>query len=412
MRKALVAGGVTALAVIGAGAAALLLSNRDAPRDDGDSRIDVGEKWSDAVARADPGSTVTVAPGDHGDQRFDGVRVRDVKVVPAPGGTVRLRSLSLHGSGGIDFAEFTVFSPDQGGIRLTGRSGPASFDRFDISVGRHAGLDVSEGSHGVSLSRSRIDATRTDGSTGRGVRLFGDAHDDKQWVSDIEIADNEIFGAYGDLIFIAGARDVVIKGNDLHDPQETSEHNDGVQSVGSDNLLIEGNRIRASGRPGPDQAIIVGHAPTPSKLRVSRTRIVNNIISAWRGSGIIVAGAEETLVAHNTVWGLGAPGEVYAGFIAGRPHGYRNPGLVVVNNVFQKIGDGSRIEVEDHNCVALGGSGRASVRADPRFEDAVEFHLAPSSPCRDMGRPLPEVATDRRGAPRGNPPDAGAWEYA
>jgi hypothetical protein len=317
----------------------------------------------------------------------------------------RLHGVTLDGVSRLNLAGLEISGPAP--VRIRGDSREVKLSRLRLLPSADAGLDVTGTARGIRLEDSVIDGRGTSGRTGRGVRIFGEVDNPSRWVRDVTITRSDIGFAAADLVFIAGGSDIAITDNKIHDPQENGDHNDGVQSVGSRGLRIDGNEFFGPGRPGPDQAIILGHAPDSSALRVSDTTVVNNLIHDWRGTGIIVAGTDRTLVAHNTVARLGTSAFTSAGFVAGEPHQFRNRDLRVLNNIFDKIGSGSPIGVEDYNCVREGGSGPHDVRAGAVFSSA-DLHLAPTSRCRGVGL-AGVVPLDRAGSPRGDHPDSGAW---
>ena len=373
--------------------------------------IEVGDSWAEVLRAVPAGATVVVSDGRHGHQVLRDLEPGVTLVGHSRSGAV-VGGLTLVNARDLRIRSLTVEGePTRSAVRLLGGSSNIELDELDIRPRANAGVDIFDQARDIAVRRSTIDASATQSPSGRGIRLFGGA-DPSTWVRDIAIENNDIGYAAGDLIFIAGATNVTISGNHIHDPQENDDHNDGVQSVGSESLDITGNTFAAAGAPGPDQAIMLGHAPGDSALRVKGSRITNNLIREWRGTGIILAGTVDTLVAHNSVVRLGTPEFRSASLSVGRPNGYRNEQLRVVNNVFDRIlRTGGSIEVEDYNCVRVGGLGPHDIAADPRVADLDLLTLSPDSPCLDLGVEQ-ATAVDRAGVRRGPRPDAGAWELS
>ena len=376
--------------------------------------IHPGQSWATVLSTARPGDRVIARSGNHGLQIVTDKALGGVIVVGESRTGTTVEGLRLANVSGLTVTDLTVATPagaTASAVRLTGASHAIQLERLTIRPGALSGLDLSDRVHDVALRASTIDGSAASGTTARGVRIIGPA-DPVGWVRDVEISGNDIGYAAADIIFIAGAANVSITNNFLHDPRENDDHNDGVQSAGSTGLRIVGNVFRGPGATGPDQAIMLGHSPNTASMRVSDTLVANNLVANWRGTGIIVAGSERTTVAGNTVVETGTSTFRMASLSVGEPNGFTNPGLKVVGNVFEKIDRRGTIEIEDRNCVAIGGTGPADVVADPRLLADGTYRLAADSPCRGLARSGDVPLDDLCGAPRDGAPDAGSREHA
>src|SRR5262249_30821534 len=79
------------------------------------------------------------------------------------------------------------------------------------------------------------------------------------WARRIQLIDSEIWGARGDLIHIDGADDLIVEHNYLHDPIDTSDHNDAFQAQRANNWRVLRNTITWTTVPqawGPNQGMM------------------------------------------------------------------------------------------------------------------------------------------------------------
>jgi hypothetical protein len=145
---------------------------------------------------------------------------------------------------------------------------------------------------------------------------------------------------------------------------------------------------------------------------VTDTRIVNNVVASWPGTGLIVSDTSRTTIVNNTIVPVdpGDTGSVKASLLVSGP----NAGLVMRNNVMTRlvVESGAAPAVEDHNCVRHGGRGPHDVGGDPRFAETSQLRLSSASPCLGIGTLTDAPSVDRAGRPRGSRPDAGAWQLA
>jgi parallel beta-helix repeat protein len=263
---------------------------------------------------------------------------------------------------------------------------------IDLVESTLTGVTVKNGATDVDVA----DNTVTGGWNGVAVVSWNGAPRPR----DIRISRNTISGQANDNIQIGIADDVTVEDNDLRDPVANDNHNDGIQFMGGERLLVRRNRFS-----GQDQAVLLqAEAQLGADNRVSDARLENNLVTATRGAGFIVTATAGTTIVNNTIYDT-----PYASvhLIGG------NTDLTVANNVMRQIwrqSGAAAPTVEDHNCVVTGGTGVNDVKIDPQFVDRIDYRLAATSPCRDLGRldlaPLDDLDHVLRGAL----PDAGARE--
>ena len=216
----------------------------------------------------------------------------------------------------------------------------------------------------------------------------------------VRIADNRISGQDNDNIQIGIADDVTVEDNVLRDPVMNDNHNDGVQFMGGERLVVRRNRFS-----GQDQAMMIQpEDQLGTGNHVSDLRLENNIVSATRGAGFIVSDTDGTSIVNNTIYDT-----PYASIhLVGQ-----NTDLEITNDVVKQIwqeAGASAPTFEDYNCVISGGRGLHDVRTDPKFVDRVDYRLTATSPCRDLGRLTNAPLDDFDQVLRGSLPDAGARE--
>jgi myo-inositol-hexaphosphate 3-phosphohydrolase len=379
-------------------------------------KVAPGQSLAAALKASAPGDTVELQNGSHAAQWLDAMVLSGVTLRGQSRTGVTVNGLVFRGVSGLTVRSMTVTndaSGTQSAVRVSDGSRNMSFEELTVAPRTLSAFDVWAKSSHISLRNSTLSGTGVTGTkatngTSRGVRINGAPYDLASWPTDITIAANDISGFGSDLIQIAGGQRVAIEDNNLRDPQINDDHNDGVQTFGSNDLRIERNRFSAPGPNSPDQAIMVRHHPTSSKLRVSRTTIANNVVTTWRGTGINVASSDGTVLVNNTVGRTGnstSPGSSLA--LSGTLSDLRN-----VNNIYHRIhvsGSPNRGD-ERHNCVRSGGTGPGLITTDPQFADTETLRLAPTSPCRDAGTTEGAPTHDITGRPRDARPDIGAYE--
>ncbi|RKS80734.1 parallel beta-helix repeat protein [Motilibacter peucedani] len=371
-------------------------------------------------AAAGHGGTVTLAPGTYDAAWLDRWTMDDLDLsgVTLRGASrdgVVLQGLTLKGVHGLTVTNLTMVNSPlslQSVVRVSDGSSDITFDGVTIEPQVLSGLDIWRDTDSITLRGSIVDGTGVNGlaasnGTARAVRINGAPYDLDSWPTNISITGNDLYGAGSDIINIAGAKHVVISGNRIHDPQKNADHNDGIQSFGSDDLKIVGNRFWAPGPNGPDQAIMLGPNRSVSTLRVSNTYIANNIVSAWRGSGISVVSTDGTRIINNTVAPTGEPGARGSSIAMSG-----NSGLQIVNNILFKVFGTGEVARQDHNCLVDGYAKGDTDTDDPGYDASSDFALDADSVCRNNAATDVATATDISGRQRDSRPDRGAWEYA
>lgn len=315
-------------------------------------RILPGQSWDAVLQKASPGSVVRVLEGVHPYQvlrgDYEGVRVVGVSRT----GTV-VRGLYLKGARNLTIQNLrTRPTAKVSGVHVSYGSRNVVIDDVTavMAVGR-AGFDISRGSttapQNVRLSDIRYRGGMSRGVYARGVRIFAGSVPREQWPTGIVIERADLSGAAADLVQIGGGRDVTIRDSVLRNLQSNSEHNDAIQSYGSDGLRVVRTRITSPGPyEGSDQAVMLKHGDS-DYLRVRDTSIVDSTIVGYRGQGISLAGTDSTIVRGNSVTELSYPGSSLV--LSGT-----NTQLVLENNVLTKIymvGDGTQFASNSGNIV-------------------------------------------------------------
>ncbi|RKS68637.1 putative cofactor-binding repeat protein [Motilibacter peucedani] len=336
-------------AAAGAGTVLLLHDPADAPRTDAQGVVHLapGDSWAGALSRAAAGATLVLDPGSYDHQVLTGVHARDVTLRGADRAGVVVDGIELDGSSGVTLRSMTVRSRDgrdESAVQLGGGSSDVTVADCTILPLARSGVDLFGRTHGVRITGNTIDGSGTTGEaatngTSRGIHLNGAPYDRASWVADVTIEDNDISHAGSDLVLIAGARQVVIRGNTLHDPQPNDDHNDGIQDYGSDGVTIEGNTFRSHGDNGPDQGIILGRNPRVPDLTVTRTVVKDNVVEDWRGTGILLAGTDDTVVTGNVVRRTGTDAKPGSSFALQTPDGLQNTRVQLSGNDFVKVYD-------------------------------------------------------------------------
>lgn len=279
----------------------------------------------------------------------------------------------------------------------------------------------------------------------RGVLLYGGFVDPDvtDWVHDITIDNLDASDVDGDCIQATAVENLHIIGGELHDPRETSDHNDGVQILASRKrgtgiagsgwgVIIDGTEFHAGGVIDADQGIILAHVnPAVSYLKVQDVLIQNVLVHHWRGTGLCIAGTINCAVVNSTSMDNGSGGTVSAGIL----YDYKtvaNGGAAPLGNVNFKVFNSilhnrrftggidtnlAKPAFEDYNCyrasAAVGVHDKGNT--NPLFADTVDYRLQSGSPCRNAGiaayQGITAPTTDFDGGARSNPPDMGKDEF-
>ena len=407
---------------------------------------DVGEPAAASTAAADafavPSGATVVSPGDSVNDLLSELNDRDAVVVLEAGSyapmtitgggsftivgrsrdEVRVAGIVLDGARDVTIRSLTIAGnedPDSDAVRITGGSEGIRLTDVTIDPSHNAGVDIIDGSRDVTIDHSLITGRRVLRKLGRARNIHvGEGSPDRsRWVEGIRIEDNELVGAGADGIQVAGAVDVTIARNFIHDTQQNDDHNDGIQLVAVDGALIAANTLTTLTESTQDQSIMVGHlgggaGPVADpNMQVRDVVIVNNLVHHWKGAGITLSGTIDVTVVNNTSMDNGPDGKAYPGLLIDSTTA-RNEGLRVINNVvsdIQVLGAAPTGE-QAGNVVEGAGAGPSDRSGDPCFADRVEYRLAPQSPAIDAGVADGAPADDRAGMPRRGAPDAGAME--
>lgn len=382
---------------------------------------DPDESVDDLLSEPDASDAVLVLePGTYAPIRITGGG--PLTIVGRSRDEVTVAGIVLDGARDVTIRSLTVAGnedPDSDAVRITGRSQGIELTDLMIDPSHNAGVAIIDGSRNVTVDHSLISGARVTRKLGRARNiLIGDGSPDlTRWVEGIRIEDNELVAAGADGIQVAGATDVTIARNFIHDTQQNDDHNDGIQVVAVDGALIAANTLTTLTQSSQDQSIMVGHLggkagpPADPNMKVRNVVIVNNLVHHWKGAGITLSGTIDVTVVNNTSMDNGPDGKPFPGLLIDSTI-FGNEGLRLINNVvsdIQIVGAGPTGE-QAGNVVAGAGAGPFDRSGDPCFADRVEYRLAPQSPAIDAGITDGAPADDRAGLPRRGSPDAGALE--
>jgi hypothetical protein len=333
----------------------------------------------------------------------------------------------------------TVRGVDRGGVQVEGFSTVANTDATTAAANvlirnmtisgsdrSRDAIRINRGAHNIVIEELTIEGGH------HCVNINAYPYSGATWAHDITVRDSDLSRSLSDIVQITGGRNIVFEHNFVHDPQDNpDDHVDGIQAIGSDDLKIVGNFFTepAAGASGSNQAIILGRAdPYDRSLMVRKSYVANNLISGWRGSGILLAGTEITWVVNNT----SMPYEGQSGFVTveknpsnsgGTAEAWYNTDLKVWNNIFNKVGTDSELDpvFVSNNLITegAGGYGQYSLTGRARFvttdpTSSERYKLKATSPAVDSGTMTPDgmtPQTDLDGLSRRGLPDRGAREY-
>ncbi len=335
---------------------------------------------------------------------------------------VTVAGFVLNGASNITISGLTIAGnddPASNAVTITGGSDGIRLSDVTIDPTHNAGVEIVDGASNVTIEHSRITGEHVTRKLGpaRNIHVGEGSPDTTRWVTGVRITDNELVAAGADGIQVAGARDVTIDGNFIHDLQQNKDHNDGIQIVAVDGAVIEDNTLSSLAATSQDQSIILGHlgggagpAADPA-LRVRNVVVANNLVHHWAGAGITVNGTIDVTLANNTSMDNGRAGQPFPGLLIDSTHA-PNEGLKVINNIVSDITlvGGEAPAVQAGNVVVGGGAGPLDRTGDPCFADRVDYRLAPQSPAVDAGVVDGAPTVDIDGRPRDATPDAGAVE--
>jgi len=260
-----------------------------------------------------------------------------------------------------------------------GSSAGAGFD-----IGAYTGEPTP--SHDIVIANSLYEGMYSGGEGGRGLRIYAGDIPSAKWPYNITLKDSWLRRSSADLVQIGGGRNVTITGTYLGKPQENSGHDDGIQAYGSDNLVVSNNTFTAPGTySSVDQAIILGQPyGGTTNLKVTNSLLEGNVVSHWRGQGILLAGTTNTIVRNNTVTQLDGSGSAFV--LSPGTWNDTNVNVQAYNNIFDKflLVNGGTPTVSDYNVIgktAVSDIGAHSYRVDPTtvFSSMTTYDIKPDS---------------------------------
>jgi hypothetical protein len=268
-----------------------------------------GQSVSEALTRVADGGTVVLLAGSHKPATF-GPRTwkRTVTLRPATGadGKVDVGELNLRGVENLTIT----------GVRTRGLVTIAGGRAVTLSSSQPTGVLVKAGATNIDI----VDNTISGGWNGVAVHSWrGTARP-----RDVRIAGNRISGQKNDNVQIGIADDVVVEDNDLLDPIKNANHNDGVQFMGGERLIVRGNRFS-----GQDQAILLKAEPSlGAGNTVVGAVLAYNEITKTREFGVILVDTIGTTIAANSVRDIPKIGVLLSG---------DNRGTSIVDNVIDQL---------------------------------------------------------------------------
>ena len=217
--------------------------------------VSAGESLEAAVNAAVAGDTIRVRPGRYGRVTITRSFSRDVTIQGEPGATVD--GFTMYGTaGGIRVQRLTTTAEnlvDSGAHDIV-------FDGITASVA----TGTANGPSCWYLRGGVEDIVIQNSAARGGWDVIKQYAPPPALARNIVVRDNDLAGSSQDVIHVDGAVDMTIEHNWIHDPVDSVEHNDGVQSQHSSNLRIVRNTFSWTSVPprgGPNQAIMLGNVP-------------------------------------------------------------------------------------------------------------------------------------------------------
>lgn len=370
--------------------------------------VSSGQSWVTAINASSSGDTVIVNAGSYSAQTISTAMGADqnVNVFAAPGATVEVAGLDLTDAKGLTFKGF--------------RTGSVYMRRSERLVLQGNDIRTAAGVIGIDIRDSSTDIAVRDNTYPGGYMFVNlQAAGESTRPTNIRIENNDSGPVSRDHIFISRARYVWIQRNRIRGITDTTEHTDGVQSVGGQDLYIRRNHfsdtraMRDGASDRNDHAIMLNSEPSTSRF-TQNVEISNNLIHDWVGTGIAVAGGPGLAVFNNTIYDLGRYGTGAAALVMDADTGNTVSG-VVYNNVFSSVWMGAATLTRNEANFVADGSGPAGVNrltGDPGFRDraAGDFGLLPASRSNNSASSAQAPTNDLFGATRRATPDRGAIE--
>ncbi len=222
-------------------------------------------------------------------------------------------------------------------------------------------------------------------------------------ITNSTISRNHISNVPADGIQMAGARNVVIDGNEIDHVSpfvDPYEHSDGTQVIGAnDSITIRRNFYHQV------RALIIQDATSGWFAgQPTNVTIENNVLGDMHDFAMTLLNINGLAVTNNTAWTQ----EVRLNGVIGNAS--------LRNNIFQELQNttGQAPAYEDYNLVVNGyRNGAHDLATAPTFVNAaaVDYHLAQGSAGIDAGTAIGAPLTDKDGHARVGAPDMGAYEY-
>jgi len=333
-----------------------------------------GSSLESALRTAVSGQVITLSNG-----AFPAVALSNLSwdspviVRPEEGATATVPSLLLTSVANLRFE----------GVTFTGAVAIRGGRNVSVVGGSASSITVRDASSDVMVTANRIV-----GGT-QGIVVSGGS-------IRVAVSDNVIEEPYVDGVQVLAASQVTVMGNWVKNAINRTAFQAGIRIEGGADITIGRNRVT-----GFDQSMTV---TARSGVAAQRVRIENNLATASRGAGMLLAYVSGVDVINNTAVDNTAADLHFA---------TGNSGARVYNNILNKIyvaGGANRAAEEDYNRVVWGGTGIHNVSVDPAFVDRVDYRLTATSPCTGTGLASVAPATDIAGTTRTSPTDMGAWE--
>jgi hypothetical protein len=373
-----------------------------------------GATLGSVLATAQPGDKIVVHGGSYPSETLTKAFSADVFVEAAAGETPIFHGLQLHGA-----SHFVVRGLHFDKVVNLNNASYLVFDQIELDVGAQttSGLEIFNSgggpTHHLKVLRSKIAGGE------RTIFLGGSFGLEATWNHDLEFRQNELICGTHNCFQFSGGRDAVIEDNDFHDPKGA-----GVLTAGAARIVIARNRMRGTKSIAGLSAIQLA---TPGMewdnyggvqyMLSTDITVANNLITGWSGSGIELDAVDRVSIVYNTIVDCGSGLHTWRRM----PHDQQNNVILtgnnhvkLWNNVLPKIeldtGD-PRPVFESNNLVPIGGAGAGLVTAPAIYLNQIDYAPGPSAPQLDAAMVNAETPLfDRRGSPRGDKPDLGAWE--
>lgn len=348
-----------------------------------------------ALIAANDGDTVALATGTYALETITAVKTIDTYLTRVAAATVTIAGMIHTGSAHVYMRDMT-------------------FDSGSTAV---AAIQVNDLTTDLTL-----DGLTTTGSK-YSVRVGNGGLTPANWATRVTVENCDLSGANVDLIQVNGANDLLVQRNLIHDVDTSSGlHDDGIQIIAADGTIIRRNHFyfTTPQAVGPNQAIICGRSSNLNGIQeVTDTRIENNLINNWPGTGLTISGVTNMVIVNNTVYDSGLTGTNGTLAVSGVDSSgdYANVNVTLANNIIENmmvVNGAVRPDIETNNLVRTGGGGTNLITSDPLFTGVTgvsAYSLSSGSPAINAADPAYAPTDDYDGVVRGGSPDMGAREF-